>query len=459
MNDNSYDIHKAELKLEADVNEFLPLGQSRIDASFIVTPEGFDAGRSTHDRFICLLIDVSGSMDQPSTKMTAARNAACKAIDLLPPDTFMSVVAFSSRADAIFPKYKSGSARATSANKEEAKLAVKRLTAHGGTVMSAGLATAFEEFAKCHGAHGTCILLTDGENNGDDVTPLARVLEQLADCRKQGAVFQVQCRGVGTDWHVSELRKIAEATLGDVPKVIGNPSEMEADFAECLHSAMSTSLQDVRINIWVPQTVQILELKQISPTIVSLTNSGITGPDGQTRIFTTGAWDSEAREYYVAFKMNPGDNGKRICAGRLSLSYKYNNQEFTTPQPAHNVVAVWTDDQGKSARIPMGVARAKGNVELAVAIQEGVAAYQAGQMDVATSRLGRAVQLAHNMNDAEMTSRLSKMVDILDPNQGTVRVKKVDKEIAMKLDSASTRRAVKKPQPEEAIGTTRVRPE
>lgn len=449
------DTVQADLHFEADVNEFLPVGQDRIDSSFIITPHGFDGGQETCERFVCLLIDVSGSMDQPATKIKAARNAACKAIDMLPEETHFAIVSFSTRANIVHP-----AARATQANKEAAKYSIQRLTSNGGTVMSAGLTAAFEEFRKCPEAHGTCILLTDGENSTDDVTPLGQVLDRLREYRQLGRALQVQCRGVGTDWQVSELRRISDATLGDVPKVIGNPAEMEQDFQECLQSLMKASLQDVRINIWVPQAVQILELKQISPTIVSLGSAGKLAPDGQTHIFNTGAWDKEPREYYVAFKLAPGDNGKRICAGRISLAYRYNNQESVTPTPPFNVVARWTDDEGKSARIPMGVARAKGNVELAVAIQEGVAAYQAGQIDVATRRLGRAVQLAHSMNDEEMTSRLSKMVDIVDPGQGTVRVKKVDKEIAMKLDSASTRRAVKKPQAQESsIGTSKVRPE
>lgn len=445
----------AELKLEADVNEFLPLGQDRIDASFIVSPTGFKSGQASHERFVSLLIDVSGSMDQPATKIQAARNSAAKAIDMLPPDTSFAIIAFSTKATVIHSV-----SRATPLNKEQAKAAVKRLTANGGTVMSAGLIAAFDEFKKCSAANGTCILLTDGENNQDDDAPLGQILARLVENRKLGRTFQVQCRGVGTDWQVAELRRISEATLGDVPKVIGTPAEMETDFAECLNSAINTSLQEVRINIWVPQTVQIIELKQISPTIVSLGNTGQLAADGQTRVFNTGAWDDEPREYYVAFKLTAGESGKRICAGRISLAYKYNNQEFLKPKPPFNVVATWTDDEGKSARIPLGVARAKGNLELAVAIQEGVAAYQSGQMDIATKRLGRAVQLAHNMNDNEMTTRLSKMVEIVDPGQGTVKVKKVDKEVAMKLDSASTRRAVRKPQQEEsAVSTSKVRPE
>ena len=72
-------------------------------------------------------------------------------------------------------------------------------------------------------------------------------------------------------------------------------------------------------------------------------------------------------------------------------------------------------------------------------------AYEAGQHEVATVKLGRAVQLAVQTGNEEMTVRLQGLVDIVDPHQGTVRLKRnVDKVTTMDLDAGSTRRVVKK---------------
>ena len=58
--------------------------------------------------------------------------------------------------------------------------------------------------------------------------------------------------------------------------------------------------------------------------------------------------------------------------------------------------------------------------------------------------LGRAVQIAHESDNAEMTTRLKKVVDVVDPETGTVKLKKsVAKAAAMdlELESTTTRRA------------------
>jgi hypothetical protein len=73
-------------------------------------------------------------------------------------------------------------------------------------------------------------------------------------------------------------------------------------------------------------------------------------------------------------------------------------------------------------------------------IQDGLAAKAAGQDDDATAKLGRAVQLANEAGDQEMTSRLRKVVEIDNAETGTVRLKKgVDKLDEMALDTASTK--------------------
>ena len=52
------------------------------------------------------------------------------------------------------------------------------------------------------------ILLTDGKNESEEPRELDRAL--LA---AQGS-FQCDCRGVGADWVVAELRKVATALMG-----------------------------------------------------------------------------------------------------------------------------------------------------------------------------------------------------------------------------------------------------
>ena len=81
-----------------------------------------------------------------------------------------------------------------------------------------------------------------------------------------------------------------------------------------------------------------------------------------------------------------------------------------------------------------------GQTELAEAIQEGLAAKAAGDDAGATTKLGRAVQLAAQTGNEEVTTRLRKVVDIDNVETGTVRLKRsIDKADEMALDTASTK--------------------
>ena len=69
-----------------------------------------------------------------------------------------------------------------------------------------------------------------------------------------------------------------------------------------------------------------------------------------------------------------------------------------------------------------------------------MAAKAAGHDEVATAKLGRAVQLADQTGNNEMTTRLKKVVEIDDADTGTVRLKKGASKIdEMSLDTASTK--------------------
>ena len=102
--------------------------------------------------------------------------------------------------------------------------------------------------------------------------------------------------------------------------------------------------------------------------------------------------------------------------------------------------ARWSSDDALTTRINPEVAHYTGQTELAEAIQDGLAAKAAGDEETATQKLGRAVQLAAATGNDEATSRLRKVVDIDNPEAGTVRLKRaVDRADEMALDTASTK--------------------
>jgi von Willebrand factor type A C-terminal domain len=99
------------------------------------------------------------------------------------------------------------------------------------------------------------------------------------------------------------------------------------------------------------------------------------------------------------------------------------------------------------------VAEAVGEGDLAEAIQEGVDAHRAGDVESATNRFGLAVRMASESGNDDALERLSKLVDIDDPVTGRVRPKaKVQTLDVMTLETRSTRtsRTSRPPGPDEA---------
>lgn len=104
------------------------------------------------------------------------------------------------------------------------------------------------------------------------------------------------------------------------------------------------------------------------------------------------------------------------------------------------VRAVWTDDMEASTSINPQVAHYTGQAELAQVIQQGLDARKMGDLDGATAKLGRAVQLAAFSGNADTAKLLSKVVDVVDEASGTVRLKaKVAEADEMTLETRSTK--------------------
>src|SRR5205823_3939045 len=120
-----------------------------------------------------------------------------KLVQMLPEDIHFFLVAGSALGQLIFPAQ-----LATPENKARALTAIRGMNAEGGTVISTWLEQALGQFQRQQGGVKQALLLTDGQN---DETDSRRLDQMVENCR---GVFQCDCRGVGTDWDVSQLKKI-----------------------------------------------------------------------------------------------------------------------------------------------------------------------------------------------------------------------------------------------------------
>ena len=108
-------------------------------------------------------------------------------------------------------------------------------------------------------------------------------------------------------------------------------------------------------------------------------------------------------------------------------------------------MATWSRDADLTARISPEVAHYTGQGELANAIKEGLEARGRGNAEEATRLLGRAARIAYESGNEDVTRRLAKVVDLVDAQEGTVRLKAADKGAALELEMGGTRTVRRSP--------------
>ncbi|MFI0719933.1 VWA domain-containing protein [Streptomyces sp. NPDC021224] len=424
-------------------NEFLPDGGREVNAVVTVTSTGGGTtgghplpgsapagGPATANAGVVIMVDCSGSMEYPPTKMRNARDATAAAIDTLRDGTAFAVVAGTHVAREVYPA-NGGLAVAGPGTREQAMQALRRLSAGGGTAIGTWLRLADKLLSTGDSAIRHGILLTDGRNEHEKPEELQSALDACA------GRFTCDARGVGTDWEVKELTGIASALLGSVD-IVADPAGLAADFQAMMENAMGKEVADVALRLWSPLGSEIAFVKQVAPTVEDLT-ARRTEAGPRAGDYPTGSWGDESRDYHVCVRVPGAQLGQEMLAARVSLVLP--QPDGTTQVLAQGLVrAVWTDDMAMSTRINPQVAHYTGQAELAQVIQQGLEARKAGDMDGATAKLGRAVQLASASGNEDTAKLLAKVVDVVDAASGTVRLKaRVAEADEMTLDTRSTK--------------------
>jgi hypothetical protein len=406
-------------------NQYLSEGTDEVQAVVEVTCA--DAGQAGSQGAVgeVIIIDSSGSME--GDRIAAARLAGIAAIEEIPDGTWFAVITGTNEARLAYGNFEGGWANAlvpmTPEARQAATTAVQGLWAGGGTAIGQWLNAAAYMFVNSPVVQRHGLLLTDGKN-GESDKDLTKGLSAAT------GVFQCDCRGVGSDWNVPELRRIAEALLGTV-ELIADPHDMAEDFRSVMRAAAARGVAEAALRVWVPVGGDVLFVRQVSPTVEDLTSRGVA-VDQVNHDFPTGAWGDETREYHVGVRVPVQPLGTTRAVARAKV--------VVGGEPVSDAVitATWSDDATLTTRIAPEIAHYTGQTALAAAIQEGLAARAAGDDASATVKLGEAVRLAAETGNEDATNRLRKVVDI--EESGTVRLKaKVDELDAMDLDTSSTK--------------------
>lgn len=400
-------------------NEYLPERGDRVDVVVRVAAQG-EAGAAPAgaDAEFVILLDCSGSMGDPPTKLSAARRSAAAAMAVLRDGIGFAVVAGTQQARMLYPGQKA-LARTSPATREQASAAVARVHASGGTAIGTWLTMADELFSDRGGVVRYALLLTDGKNQHEAPEELDRAL-----ARSQNR-FRCDCLAVGVaggdqGWSGSELLRISQAMSGTVHNV-GDMADLPESFVRVATNAMAHTVADLRLRVRTTDGSVLRFIKQVHPTINDLTTRG-GDIDAHTRDHPTGSWGAEVRDYQLAFTVTPRPAGMEVRVAWVALVLCQPGQEPVEVAEVP-ILARWTADPRESTRINPQVAHYSGLTEVAVKIQDAVAAYNGKDFEKARSTLGQAVKLAHHSGHTSHLAQLAKLVDIDDAANGQVRLR------------------------------------
>lgn len=424
-------------------NEYLPEGGREVSAIVTVSSTGggtvgtavaaphlYTAGQGP-DAAVVVMVDCSGSMDYPPTKMRNARDATSAAIDTLRDGVHFAVIGGTHVAKEVYPG-NGKLAVADAATRGQAKQALRKLSSGGGTAIGTWLRLADRLLSSADVSIRHGILLTDGRNEHESPEDLRAA---LASCAGR---FTCDARGVGTDWEVKEVTGIASALLG-TSDIVADPAALAADFTQMMETAMGKEVADVALRLWTPVGTEIKFVKQVAPTVEELTDRR-TEAYPRAGDYPTGSWGDESRDYHVCVQVPTAGIGQEMLAARVSLVIPQADGSVHNLGAQGLVRAVWTDDMVASTSINPQVAHYTGQAELAQVIQQGLDLRKAGDVDGATAKLGRPSSSPAASGNADTAKLLAKVVDVVDAAAGTVRLKaRVEEADEMTLETRSTK--------------------
>ena len=418
--------HISGIAVDVDHNPYLAEGAGTVDAIVSVAVGSDMVADKPPERVEAIIIDCSTSMLSPQSKFDEAKRATKAAVDEMVDGTNFTIIAGSDKAAAVYPD-DGAPTRASEATRAAAAHAVDSLQPNGGTAIGTWLAHVRKIAGQHPGALTHAILLTDGKDEHETPEELG---EEIGLSEGE---FTCDCRGVGTDWRVEELRAISSALFGTVD-IVADPADLAADFAAMMRASMGKSIPDLTLRLWTPAGAKVTFVKQVAPTVEDLTQRRAeTG--SQLGEYPLGAWGREERDYHLQVEVEPAAAGREKLAARVTVV------AVDEILGEGLVKAMWTTDTALSARISNRVAHYTGQAELAQAVQEGLAARKSGDIVTATAKLHRAMELAVESGNDGTAKLLGEVIEV-DEHTGTARLRRdVAAADEMALDARSTRTA------------------
>ncbi|MFF3754177.1 VWA domain-containing protein [Streptomyces sp. NPDC002018] len=360
-----------------------------------------------------IVVDCSGSMGSPRSKITAARDAAVSAVAGLREGTRFAVVEGRHVARMVYPPDERLE-RADHDTRAEAAAGIRRLYPNGGTSIGAWLGLARRLFANDPGDIRHAVLLTDGWNAHHPEL----LAHELDACE---GLFVCDARGIGDGWNARELKLIADRLHGTADAVLRD-TDLTAEFESMIRASMARTVAGLPIRLSLMPGSTLRFLKQVYPTERELTGSG-RWTDDRTVEFPTDAWGGdETRQYHLCLEAGPEGRPQHeeLQLGYVDVAVPLEGVPAPDPVP---VLVRWIPGD----RASTVVSRIREHFDLHHALgrtlAEAYEAYQDGDTVTTEARLVAALPIAHRLDDQEKLRLLAEVLDITDPVTGQARLK------------------------------------
>ncbi len=202
---------------------------------------------------LCLVIDRSTSMNGP--RLDQVKAAVSQLIDNLRENDTCSVVAFSDKADVLFPPQ-----RGLPDQKTMAKAKVSTLNGSGGTEILRGLLRGLMELHQnlSPAAVNHLMLLTDGQTYGDE-----------GDCMLLAALaaidgVSISGMGIGDEWNDKFLDQLTSATGGST-MFVSSPEHVKNFMQDKVRGLGAAFGERLALKVLLDQDVKLVNAFRVAP--------------------------------------------------------------------------------------------------------------------------------------------------------------------------------------------------
>ncbi|MEU5093251.1 vWA domain-containing protein [Streptomyces sp. NPDC020996] len=355
------------------------------------------------------------SLSMSGHKLGEAKRAMCAAIDTLRDGTRLAIVAGNDEAEVIFPAT-GGPAHVDARAREEAKLRVASQFAAGGTAIGQWLDRARRLFASVEtpGAVHHAVLYTDGKDEHETPEQLGDILTSCVDR------FVCHARGLGDDWHHTELLRITEALHGTAEAVV-TASDLAEDFTRLMREAQRIVVPRVYLGLHLNSRFQLAFVRQTRPVEAELTARQLR--DGVTHV-PLGSWSPETRQYQVSLSFDPDSLtvDEILRAARISLHAEFPDGSRRPCSETAAMTVCRRSTPADGIAVSSDLTRVENERELGMAMRACVDAHLRGDTDRADRELRLAIGLAESLRD---TTRLRQLRAVaVDGPDGRLRVRR-----------------------------------